>query len=201
MMLSQPFLISSMLAHIRDPHRSSFADDYKMLGAFALNFVGSAIFASWYSHSVARFSVKLRSVLISAIYDKALGARDQETDLGSATVLMNVDLEKVLEGMKYVHEIWAVPIGLIACLYILFRNLGWAFVVPLIVLVLAAALTWDIGDNMRSRNLDWVTKTEKRVTTMSKIASSLKEVRILGLTEVLHKNMMALRVDELLAYR
>lgn len=197
----QPFLISAMISHIQNPDRESIYGDYMMLSAFALNFLCSAVFNAWYTHSITRFTVKLRSVMISALYDKALRANGQGKDLGSATVLMNVDLEKVLEGMKWLHEIWAVPVGIAVCLYILHTNLGVAFLVPLVVLGLATAMSWDIGDAMRCRNLDWVTKTEKRITTMSKIASSVKEIRMLGFTEVLHNIMVTLRVDELLAYR
>lgn len=190
-----------MLTHIQNPDRDSIVGNYTMLGAFALNFVCSAVFNAWYSHSTTRFTVKLRSVMISALYDKALRANGQSADLGTATVLMNVDLEKVLEGLKWLHEFWAVPVGIAVCLYILHTNLGVAFLVPLVVLGLATAMSWDIGDVMRSRNLEWMTKTEKRITTMSKIASSVKEIRMLGFTEVLHNIMITLRVDELLAYR
>lgn len=200
-MLTQPFLISAMLTHIQNPDRDSAVGDFTMLGAFALNFLCSAVFNAWYSHSTTRFTVKLRSVMISALYDKALRANGQGTDIGTATVLMNVDLEKVLEGMKWLHEFWAVPVGIAIALYILHTNIGVAFMVPLIVLVLATAMSWDIGDVMRSRNLEWVTKTEKRVTMISKIASSVKEMRMLGFTEVLHNVMITLRIDELLAYR
>lgn len=200
-MLIQPYLISAMLTHIQSPDRDSVVGDYMMLGAFALTFLCSAVFNAWYSHSTTRFTVKLRSVMISALYDKALRANGQGADLGTATVLMNVDLEKVLEGMKWIHEFWAVPVGITVSLYILQTKIGVAFLVPLVVLGLATAMTWDIGDVMRSRNLEWVTKTEKRVTMMSKIASSVKEIRMLGFTEVLHNTMASIRIEELLAYR
>ncbi|KAL2279295.1 hypothetical protein FJTKL_13505 [Diaporthe vaccinii] len=200
-MLTQPFLISATLTHIQNPGRDSIVANYTILGAFTLSFLCSAVFNAWYSHSTTRFTVKLRSVMISALYDKALRATGQGAELGTATVLMNVDLEKVLEGMKWVHEFWAVPVGIAVSMYILQTNIGVAFLVPLVVLGLATAMTWNIGDAMRSRNLEWVTKTEKRVTMMSKIASSVKEIRMLGFTEVLHNIMIALRVNELLAYR
>ncbi|KAI8307165.1 hypothetical protein K4K61_003794 [Colletotrichum sp. SAR11_59] len=194
-------LISTMLGHIQNPDRGSDIGDYTILGVFALNSLCSAVFNAWYNHSITRFTVRLRSVMISALYDKVLRAKGQGSDNGSATVLMNVDLEKVLEGMKWLHEIWAIPIGVSVCSYILHRNLGAAFVLPLIIVGLATVIAWDIGDPMRSRNLEWVTKTEKRVTTMSKIAASAREIRLLGLTEVLHCTMAGLRVDELLGYR
>ncbi|KAL3291015.1 P-loop containing nucleoside triphosphate hydrolase protein [Colletotrichum asianum] len=200
-MLIQPMLISTMLGHIQNPDRGSDIGDYTILGVFALNSLCSAVFNAWYNHSITRFTVRLRSVMISALYDKVLRAKGQGSDNGSATVLMNVDLEKVLEGMKWLHEIWAIPIGVSVCSYILHRNLGAAFVLPLIIVGLATVIAWDIGDPMRSRNLEWVTKTEKRVTTMSKIAASAREIRLLGLTEVLHCTMAGLRVDELLGYR
>ncbi|KAF0318025.1 ABC multidrug transporter [Colletotrichum asianum] len=190
-----------MLGHIQNPDRGSDIGDYTILGVFALNSLCSAVFNAWYNHSITRFTVRLRSVMISALYDKVLRAKGQGSDNGSATVLMNVDLEKVLEGMKWLHEIWAIPIGVSVCSYILHRNLGAAFVLPLIIVGLATVIAWDIGDPMRSRNLEWVTKTEKRVTTMSKIAASAREIRLLGLTEVLHCTMAGLRVDELLGYR
>ncbi|TLS21235.1 uncharacterized protein PpBr36_10624 [Pyricularia pennisetigena] len=200
--LSQPLLISTILAHIQNPDGSTSGfDKFTILAAFAVDFTLAAVFNAWYLHETARYTVRVRSVVISALYEKALRTHGQGADLGSATVLMNVDLDKVLEGIRWMHEVWAVPLVVGLCLYGLNTTIGGVFIVPLIVLLLATAMSWDLGDSLTWRNLEWMGKTEKRITTLAKIASSIKEIRMLGFTELIQSSMIKHRVDELLAYR
>jgi ATP-binding cassette subfamily C (CFTR/MRP) protein 1 len=61
---------------------------YGLIAAFALNYVILAIASSWCAQDVARFSTKLRSCMISVIYEKTLHTASKDVDLGAATVLM-----------------------------------------------------------------------------------------------------------------
>ncbi|KAL0264865.1 hypothetical protein SLS55_000818 [Diplodia seriata] len=201
-MPSQPFLIAAMVAYVQKPINSTTNNEgYGLLGAFALNYTFLAVFSSWYSQDVARFLTKLRLVLISEIYQKALQITSQDVNLGSATVLMNVDVEKVLEGFKNLHNVWEVAISAAIALYILYQKLKAAFVAPLIVIFLSTLLSSGIGGSVKERQLNWVAATEKRVTTIAHVASSAKGIRMLGLTGAVHRMVTALRVDEVSAHR
>ncbi|KAL1621164.1 hypothetical protein SLS54_005659 [Diplodia seriata] len=199
---AQPFLIAAMVAYVQKPINSTTNNEgYGLLGAFALNYTFLAVFSSWYSQDVARFLTKLRLVLISEIYQKALQITSQDVNLGSATVLMNVDVEKVLEGFKNLHNVWEVAISAAIALYILYQKLKAAFVAPLIVIFLSTLLSSGIGGSVKERQLKWVAATEKRVTTIAHVASSAKGIRMLGLTGAVHRMVTALRVGEVSAHR
>ena len=87
--LSQPYLISAMIkfTQARD-NAANRNNGYGIIAAFALNYTLLAISSSWCAQSVARFATKLRSCLISLIYEKTLHIASKDVDLGSATVLM-----------------------------------------------------------------------------------------------------------------
>lgn len=87
--LSQPYLITAVIKFIQD-HNNPNSEDigYGLIVAYALNYSILAISSSWCAQNVARFSTKLRSCLISLIYEKTLHITSKDVNLGSATVLM-----------------------------------------------------------------------------------------------------------------
>ena len=200
--LAQPFLISAMVSYVQKPTNSDTKNEgYGLIAAFALDYIGLAIFSSWYTQNVARFSVKLRGVLVSTIYEKSLHISSQAVNLGSATVLMNVDVEKVVEGVKNMHEFWATTINSGIGLYILYTRLGPVFVAPLVIIVLSTVLSSGAGGEVGKRQISWVAATEKRVTNIAYAVASMKGIRMLGLTEVVHHMLSSLRYDEVVAQR
>jgi ATP-binding cassette, subfamily C (CFTR/MRP), member 1 len=200
--LAQPFLISAAIVYVQTPVNHNTANQgYGLIVAFALNYGFQAIFSAWYTQSVSRFSVKLRGVLVTLIYQKALEISPKDVNLDSATVLMNVDIEKVLEGLKNMHDSWAVSVTFAIALYILFTRVGAAFVAPLIVVLLSTLISFGVGGGVKSRQLDWAAATEKRVTTISHIAGCMKTTRMLGLSDAIHTMLTSLRVKEVSAHR
>lgn len=87
--LSQPYLINAMIKFTQaQDDKTNRNNGYGLIAAFALNYSLLAISSSWCAQSVARFATKLRSCLISLIYEKVLYIASKDTDLDSATVLM-----------------------------------------------------------------------------------------------------------------
>lgn len=87
--LSQPYLITAMIKFIGDQEdKSNVNVGYGLIAAFALNYSVLAISSSWCAQSNNRFMTKLRSCLITAIYEQTLHITSKDVNLGSATVLM-----------------------------------------------------------------------------------------------------------------
>jgi len=97
---------------------------YGLIAAFALNYTMLAIASSWCAQSMTRFLTKLRACLISALFDQTLHMTSSDVDLSAATVLMNVDVDKLLNGAKQINEIWAALVSTAISLYILYTHLG-----------------------------------------------------------------------------
>ncbi|KAF2502909.1 P-loop containing nucleoside triphosphate hydrolase protein [Lophium mytilinum] len=199
--LSQPYLISAMIKYIQDGSPDSKNDGYGLIAAFALNYSILAVVTSWHTQSVARFAVKLRGCLISLIYERTLELDSKEVNLGSATVLMNVDVEKVLAAVKSMHEFWAQAISCGIALYILYTRLGAPFVAPLITILIATAISSWVGKRMKTRSSDWVAATERRVTSIAYATGAIKGIRMLGLTDTVLRSLTALREAEVDRHR
>ncbi|ORY18549.1 P-loop containing nucleoside triphosphate hydrolase protein [Clohesyomyces aquaticus] len=194
--LSQPYLITAMIKFIQSRDKLDANVGYGLIGAFALNYTLLAISSSWYAQSVARFATKLRSCLIASIYEKTLGITSKDVNLGSATVLMNVDVEKVLMGVKYAHEFWAVTVSTGIALYILYTHLGAAFVAPFLSILFATGVCTWIGKCMKARQMSWVAATQTRVTSIAYSVGCIKGIRMLGLTDTVLRTLTQLRQAE-----
>ena len=192
--LPQPFLISAMVKfveHCEDWETKNIG--HGLIVAFALNYAFLPTFLSWYPQSVTRFVIKLRSCLLALIYHKTLNIASKEVNLGLVTILMNIDMEKVLLAVKNMHEFWTMTVNGGIAWYILYTHLGVAFVPPLITILIAISLSSSIGKMIKPRQTDWVAAMEKRVTSIAYTTSCMKGVRMLGLTETVLNMVTRLR--------
>lgn len=185
----------------KTPEINDISTGYGLLGAFALNYIFLAIFSSWYTQSVARFKVKLRGGLISLIYERSLHVHLKDINVGSATVLMNVDVERIIGFSQHIHEFWALIASTGIAVYILYLQLGAAFVAPLVVVVGATIVSSALGNRVKPHQLAWMAATQKRVTSIAYAAGNMKGIRMLGLNETVLATLTGLREREMFLSR
>jgi len=75
----------------------------------------------------------VRGALIAAIYKHTLETPIVALDEAAAITLMSADVGRVSDIMKSLHELWASAIQVAITAWLLQRQLGVAFVVPIIV--------------------------------------------------------------------
>ncbi|KAF2837197.1 P-loop containing nucleoside triphosphate hydrolase protein [Patellaria atrata CBS 101060] len=194
--VAQPFLIASMVSFVQRAEGYSKNIGYGLVAAFALNYTLYAITSTWHSQAVARFSTKLRACIISTIYDKTLQTHPSAIHMSSATVLMNVDVEKVVDATRYMHDFWAVFISSCLGFYILYTRLGVAFIAALVTILTVSAVCLYVSKIIKPRQEAWMAATEKRVTTISHCTAATKGIRMLGLVETVRDTLTNLREDE-----
>ncbi|KAF1972843.1 P-loop containing nucleoside triphosphate hydrolase protein [Bimuria novae-zelandiae CBS 107.79] len=195
--LSQPYLITETIAFIENRQTAdSVNKGYGLIAAFALNYTILAIASGWSAQNMARFLTKLRGCLISTLYEKTLNNSSKDMDLGNATVLMNVDVDKLIQGCKMMNEIWATFIVTGVAMYIMYTHLGAAFFAPFLTILVCAAVSTVIGAAMKVRQRVYAAATERRITALSYIVGNMKGVRMLGLSETVHRLLTSLRHEE-----
>ncbi|KAJ4354286.1 uncharacterized protein N0V89_006020 [Didymosphaeria variabile] len=192
--LSQPYLITAMIAFVgdrKDP--ASLNKGYGLIAAFALNYALLAIALGWSAQGMARFLTKLRACLISTLYEQTLHTCSKDVDLGTATVLMNVDVDKLLQGCKYMNEVWAASVVTGVALYIMYTHLGAAFVAPFVAVLVCSAVTTWLCAAMKARHRVYAAATERRITAIAYVVGNMKGVRMLGLSETVFQMLTKLR--------
>ena len=76
-------------------------------------------------------AVKMRGAMVPSIYGKTLTLKTADTQPAAALTLVSTDIETATTGIVQLHELWASPVELGLAIYLLYRQLGVACVIPI----------------------------------------------------------------------
>lgn len=139
----------------------------------------------------------MRSILVTKIFIKATKAQISLGDDSAALTLMSTNMERIRVGFRSLHKTWAASIQATLASWMLYNRLGVVFIVTIGILIvcfafLAILMNWT-GDAQKA----WMSGVQKRVGLTATVISSMKNLRISGLTVHVGDFVQKLRVDEL----
>ncbi|KAI8654215.1 hypothetical protein NCS56_01378200 [Fusarium sp. Ph1] len=193
---TQPFLIQRTVGFASDLTESK-SIGWGLTGAWLLVFIGLAISNGFYYHKTYQFVTSVRGSLESLIYNKTLDLSTTAFDETIAVTLMSTDTEAICLSFSNLHEVWASPIECGVALFLLYRQLGLAFLSPMIVAIVATVGIMQLAKHMGKAQKRWVRGIQTRVDVTASMLGSMKEVKMLGLTDVLNNMVQNLRIKEL----
>jgi ATP-binding cassette subfamily C (CFTR/MRP) protein 1 len=193
---TQPFLLARTVAFASDqsqPERIGWG----LTGAFFLVFLGLAVSNGFYYHMCYRFVASVRGALVSIIYTKTVDLSITALDESAAVTLMSSDTQVICMAMETLNDLWAVPLEVCIAMYLLFRQLGVAFAAPLVLAIVSVAGILCIASYTGAALKIWMQGIQSRVNVTANMLSSMKSVKMLGFSSLLHDTVHALRVKEL----
>ncbi|KAH0018441.1 P-loop containing nucleoside triphosphate hydrolase protein, partial [Aureobasidium melanogenum] len=196
---SQPYLILRFVDYIDNPEEGGTEEGILLVIATAIVYVAIATFQSWYWQAVVRFQTKLRGCLISQIHDKALRSRVDTNS--NPLMLMNVDVEKTLVGIRPLHEFWACGVSIVIALGLLYSQVGLPFLAPLVLLVVFITICSTNGKKIGPKTKLWLAATQERVSYITGVIGSMKNIKLLGIGPSVLDKGNKLREKEVRAQR
>lgn len=195
----QPLLLNELLDYLGQSSEAISEDiGYGLIGAYALVYIGMAISTGFYWYHHYRVLTMIRGCLVSAIGWQTLKLNpDAMADSKAAVTLMSVDVERILFGLRSLHEFWAITIQVGLLTYLLERQLGVAFVVPLSIAVISSAASIWVNRSSNVRQTRWMQAAQLRIGAISSALSSIKAIKMRGLTRNMYSVIQDLRVQEL----
>jgi ATP-binding cassette subfamily C (CFTR/MRP) protein 1 len=167
-------------------------------GAYVFVYLGMAVSTNiyWYFH--LRTITKLRACLVTAIsrHTSAVNIHLLE-DPQSPLTLMSNDVERTVQGIRYLHEVWANAVQACLATYILERQAGAACVVSVGITVLASAAVVYITSTIGSKQHKWMEAIQKRTAAISDLLSSIKGVKMKGLEDRFYNIIDSLRSQDI----
>ncbi|RWA05420.1 hypothetical protein EKO27_g9683 [Xylaria grammica] len=198
--LSQPFFIESLIEYLAKPAESVPVNyGYGFIGASVLIYSGIALSTALYWYFQYRMIYMARGALVSAIYVKTTEASMAARHGDASLTLMSTDIERIIEGFRSLHEVWANTAQVAISAFLLYRQLGPAFAVPIVIVILCAiGILFPIKYTARGQT-HWMDRVQKRVGLTSSVIASMKNLKISGLAAPIASFVQQLRVDELSA--
>ncbi|KAM0464545.1 hypothetical protein ACHAPV_002375 [Trichoderma viride] len=138
-----------------------------------------------------------RGALASAIYEQTLRSRLSVVGDSSVLTLMSTDIERTRMGFMSMHEFWASFLETGVALWLLYRELGVAFVAPIVVVGICVVSVTIASRLSGPRQNLWMQKIQERVGALSHVVANMKTLKIAGLAESAETLIQRLREVEI----
>ncbi|KAI1859369.1 hypothetical protein JX265_010372 [Neoarthrinium moseri] len=197
--LCQPLLTEQLLQYLaKSDDTVPLPYGQSLIGAYALLYVGLAIFTGLYWYLHFRALTMIRGCLVSSISWKVIHLDMVQIDDPSASItLMSTDIQQITLGLTNFHELWANTIQVGIAAYLLERQIGVACVMPIGIAVLCTLASTKISAWSSLRQKKWMQAIEARIKITASLLSSAKGIKMRGLMTIFSDQIQHLRWLEL----
>ncbi|KAI8287461.1 ABC transporter FUM19 [Colletotrichum sp. SAR 10_98] len=192
----QPFFLQRLLGFLSsNEDNSSTASG--LVAVAVLTYSGIAISTALYWYYQERFQSLLRAYLISAIYRKTAEIQHVGDGDSAAVTLMGADVERIYTGLRLMHEVWANAIQIGLASWLLQRQLGLAFLAPLVIVLICFFISFAISKRAVPYQSAWMARVQKRIAATSAVLSDIKDLRVSGMIRPAAALVQREREDEI----
>lgn len=177
----QPLLVQAMLEFLQDksiPQRNGGW----LIGAYVVVYGGMAIANSIYWIEWSRCLTTIRGMLSTAVFHHTTSISVSLAEDKAAVTLMSTDIDRITNGIRDIHELWANTIQIGIATYLLQRELDYACVAPVVIAGLALVSTTYLSRWTRIFQKKWVAQVQRRVSLITSLLGSIQGVKLSGLT-------------------
>ncbi|NXO03084.1 MRP7 protein, partial [Rhinopomastus cyanomelas] len=170
-----------------------------VLGLFASSFLG-ALLHNQFSYEVNKVTLMLRAAVISAIYRKAL--RVSSTSLARFTVgeivnFMSTDATRLVNFCSSFHELWSLPFQFAITLYLLYQQVGVAFLGGLALALLLMPINKVIANCIMTNSREMLKHKDARVKLMTEFLCGIRVIKFYAWEKHFSTRIDACRSKEL----
>ncbi|XP_059187951.1 ATP-binding cassette sub-family C member 10 [Centropristis striata] len=174
-----PLLLSSLVNFIEDEGAPVSWGAWCALGLFASTLLASLL-QNIFVFQVSKVALSARAALVSAIYAKAMrvsGSSLAGTTLGEVVNLMSTDTDRVMNFFNSFHELWSLPLQFSVTLYLLYLQVGVAFLGGLGVTLLLVPFNKFLASRILHNNQHMLRHKDSRVKLMTEILFGIRVIK------------------------
>ncbi|KAJ5371907.1 P-loop containing nucleoside triphosphate hydrolase protein [Penicillium concentricum] len=171
---SQPFLISSVLNWLDNPHSASNE-----------------------GYDVVPVCDNVSGAASSMVYDHALHIPDGTLSDRSATItLMTTDIDRIIACLLELNEFWSRTIEVGIGIALLALRLGWVCLMPLAIVLVSSGGTVYISKHIGGHQKIWVVAVQERIAITRSMLEGILTVKGTGLGQTFIRLVQRKRVQE-----
>lgn len=160
-----PLLLSSLVNFMEEKGAPASTGLWCALGLFLTTLL-SSIFRNIFVFEISKVALGARAALVSAIYGKALQVSSSSLacfTMGEVVNLMSTDTDRVVGFFTSFHELWSMPFRFTITLYLLYLQVGVAFLGGLGIALLLIPFNKFLASRILSNNKQMLRCKDSRV--------------------------------------
>ncbi|NXI95943.1 MRP7 protein, partial [Psophia crepitans] len=169
------------------------------LGLFAGSFLG-ALLRNQFSYEVNKVTLMIRAAVISAIYRKALRVSSSSLTrftVGEIVNFMSTDTSRLVNFCLSFHEVWSLPFQFAITLYLLYQQVGVAFLGGLGLALLLVPINKVIANRIMMNNKEMLKHKDTRVKLMTEFLCGIRVIKFYAWEKHFSTRINACRDKEL----
>uniref|UniRef100_A0AAV2LJ37 ATP-binding cassette sub-family C member 10 n=1 Tax=Knipowitschia caucasica TaxID=637954 RepID=A0AAV2LJ37_KNICA len=174
-----PLLLNSLVNFMEEKDAPVSTGAWIAFGLFASSLLTSVL-RNQYVFQISKVSLSARAALISSVYSKALrvcGSRISGFSLGEVVNLMSTDTDRVVNFFNSFHELWSLPFRFSVALYLLYLQVGVAFLGGLMVALLLVPFNKLLASQIIKNNKEMLKHKDSRVKLMTEILFGIRVIK------------------------
>ncbi len=200
---AQPLLLAALLQAIQSENSVSDAQYWDvLLYAFAMPAVSllSAFVGTAYNYGVARLQIKVRFALVPVVFRSAVSIspdRRSSISSGQVTDLYSVDVQQIMDLVSSAHQLWTLPVQVAVTLFLLYRQVHWAFAAGAAVLAVFIPINMIIARRIGALTEDMMAARDVRLASTAELLNGILGVKQLAWEMVCIVRVALARAEEL----
>ncbi|XP_028903290.1 ATP-binding cassette sub-family C member 10 isoform X1 [Ornithorhynchus anatinus] len=197
---SGPLLLSLLVGFLEQGHQELSWGLLYALG-LAAGATAGALLRNQYGYRVQKVVLRVRAAVLGALYRKALRLGPIRPSTGEVLNLLGTDAERLLNLAPSFHEAWGLPLQLAVTLYLLYQQVGLAFLGGLGLALLLVPVNKVLATRIMVNNQEMLRHKDARVKLMTELLGGMRVTKFCAWEQALGARVEDCRARELQSLR
>ncbi|KAI1722771.1 ABC transporter transmembrane region domain-containing protein [Ditylenchus destructor] len=194
-----PVLLHLLITSLEDKS-SSDGSGYLFASLMLVASFFSAFCDFNFNFYVNKVSLRVNAALLTAVYDKLLQipqCRLSKFSSGQLINFMSTDMNRIVGFVTSFHAVWSMPMNLGIALYLLYREVGWAFLSGLAAAIITVPLNKYIATKIGEMSTKMMRYKDQRIRLVTESMRSIRVVKLNNWEPYFEKRINTIRQKEL----
>ncbi|KAJ6648254.1 ATP-binding cassette sub-family C member 10 [Pseudolycoriella hygida] len=195
-----PLLLGGLLTNSENADGNNDTIEHYQPYLYALGLFGSTLLAAvcgtHFNWRMSIITMKMRISLVSQIYSHSLAAKTLSNSPDILN-LMSTDVDRIVNSCISFHSFWSIPFQLFITLYLLYTQIGSAFIAGVVFAVALIPINRFIAVKIGTYSQKLMGAKDDRVSITSEALTGVKQIKLLAWEEIFIKKIQSCRMEEL----
>ncbi|XP_067143928.1 LOW QUALITY PROTEIN: ATP-binding cassette sub-family C member 10 [Centruroides vittatus] len=194
-----PLLLNYLVSYFEEKNDSISLGCYYAAGLFGVTLLNSFC-STHFSYLINCVGLKIRVSLITAVYRKILNVNKStlsKFNSGEIVNFMNTDTDRVVNFCQSFHEVWSLPLQIAIALFLLYNQVGIAFVSGVVFAVLLVPINQKIASKIGKLSQLMMEKKDERIVFMKELLTGIRVIKMHYWEDVFASKITKFRKEEL----